>query len=108
MSKPEWGAKRVCPSCDTRFYDMCRQPITCPKCEAVFDPDVFTKKKRGRPPAAEAKTTPKPSPREGEEELDIDLDDELSSYGETDEVLEDTSDFGEDEKVVEIEPNKEE
>jgi hypothetical protein len=26
------GTKRVCPSCETRFYDLARAPIVCPSC----------------------------------------------------------------------------
>jgi len=101
MSKPEWGIKRICPSCSTRFYDMNRQPITCPKCSNTFEPEAFTKKRRGRPPASEAK--PAPLPPELEETLDLDLAEELGPLEESDDVLEDTSDFGEDESVVDIE-----
>ena len=36
MSKAEWGVKRRCASCDAPFYDMQRDPIRCPKCDAVF------------------------------------------------------------------------
>ena len=36
MSKPAWGTKRVCPSCGARFYDLRRDPITCPVCQAVI------------------------------------------------------------------------
>lgn len=30
------GAKRVCQSCGSKFYDLNRDPITCPICNAVF------------------------------------------------------------------------
>jgi uncharacterized protein (TIGR02300 family) len=30
MSKLARGAKRVCPSCRARFYDLNRTPIVCP------------------------------------------------------------------------------
>lgn len=36
MAKPELGAKRLCQSCATKFYDLNRDPILCPKCGAVF------------------------------------------------------------------------
>lgn len=36
MNKPELGTKRVCASCGSRFFDLRRDPIICPKCEAVF------------------------------------------------------------------------
>ena len=32
MPKEEWGVKRICPSCQTRFYDLQRDPMTCPSC----------------------------------------------------------------------------
>lgn len=37
MPKEEWGVKRVCPKCATRFYDLQKDPMTCPSCEAIFD-----------------------------------------------------------------------
>ena len=40
MAKPEWGTKRVCPSCDARFYDLHRNPILCPKCDNTVEPDA--------------------------------------------------------------------
>lgn len=36
MPKDEWGVKRLCPSCSTRFYDLQRDPMTCPSCSNVF------------------------------------------------------------------------
>ena len=35
MPKDEWGVKRVCPACSTRFYDLRNDPMTCPSCGAV-------------------------------------------------------------------------
>ncbi len=32
MSKKDWGKKRTCESCGARFYDLGRDPPTCPKC----------------------------------------------------------------------------
>ncbi len=37
MAKPELGTKRHCPSCGTKYYDLNRDPILCPKCGTVFD-----------------------------------------------------------------------
>ena len=42
--KPSWGTKRICQSCGARFYDLQRDPIICPKCSAVHDPDAILKK----------------------------------------------------------------
>ena len=34
--EPKWGKKRECPECGARFYDLKRDPIVCPKCEAPY------------------------------------------------------------------------
>ena len=50
MPKDEWGVKRLCPSCSTRFYDLQRDPMTCPSCGASFDLDSLLSKKTGSRP----------------------------------------------------------
>jgi uncharacterized protein (TIGR02300 family) len=52
LAKPEWGLKRNCLSCGTRFYDMQRNPIACPSCEAEFDPLALVRPRRARAAAA--------------------------------------------------------
>ena len=47
MSKPEWGIKRICPSCGIKYYDFDKSPITCPKCKFEFDPDLLLKSRKG-------------------------------------------------------------
>jgi len=32
MAKPELGLKRTCVACGSKFYDMGKQPASCPKC----------------------------------------------------------------------------
>ena len=32
MAKTDWGIKRKCVSCSTKFYDFNRNPILCPSC----------------------------------------------------------------------------
>jgi uncharacterized protein (TIGR02300 family) len=34
--KPELGTKRLCPNCGTKYYDLDRDPIVCPKCGTPF------------------------------------------------------------------------
>jgi uncharacterized protein (TIGR02300 family) len=34
--KAERGTKRVCQSCGSKFYDLNRDPITCPMCQSVY------------------------------------------------------------------------
>ena len=48
MAKPEWGIKRVCQSCATKFYDLDRSPIACPQCGARFDPEALLKSAPGK------------------------------------------------------------
>ena len=37
MAKPELGTKRLCVGCGAKYYDLNRDPITCPKCGTLFD-----------------------------------------------------------------------
>jgi uncharacterized protein (TIGR02300 family) len=37
VAKPELGLKRQCMSCGAKFYDLNRDPATCPKCGTVFE-----------------------------------------------------------------------
>lgn len=55
LAKPEWGLKRSCLSCGARFYDMQRDPIICPSCEAEFDPLALVRPRRARAAASQAK-----------------------------------------------------
>jgi uncharacterized protein (TIGR02300 family) len=34
--KAERGTKRVCQSCSAKFYDLNRDPITCPMCQTMY------------------------------------------------------------------------
>ncbi|MBM3550856.1 MAG: TIGR02300 family protein [Alphaproteobacteria bacterium] len=43
MAKPELGAKRQCQSCGTRFFDMNKNPIACPKCGAIYQVVALTR-----------------------------------------------------------------
>ncbi len=52
MAKPELGTKRLCASCGAKFYDLNKDPITCPKCGTVYEVAVVAP--RGRPDAAAA------------------------------------------------------
>ena len=56
MTKPEWGTKRFCDDCGTRFYDLNREPATCPKCGTEVK--VVAKPKARRFTKAAAKPAP--------------------------------------------------
>lgn len=34
MNAPDRGLKHVCPACATKYYDMKKELIVCPKCGA--------------------------------------------------------------------------
>jgi uncharacterized protein (TIGR02300 family) len=36
VTKPELGNKHQCQQCGTKFFDLNKSPILCPKCGAVF------------------------------------------------------------------------
>jgi len=112
MVKPEWGLKRVCPSCGSRYYDMHHDPVICPKCGAAYETDTSLKSRRTKaPPPAEVPIEPI-----AEEEIEADLapeeaeaeeeGEEIAIEGaeevegeeeEEEEVIEDASELGEDE-----------
>ena len=123
MAKPEWGTKRICPSCGTRYYDLLREPVVCPKCATPFDPEAFLRARRARP-AAPVEKELEPV---GAEEIDADIETEevepIEEEEEEDEVpiaaadedeedeelIEDASELGEDEDdMAEVIDNVEE
>ena len=42
MVKESWGAKRTCPKCETRFYDLNKDPLICPNCGNTFSLESLT------------------------------------------------------------------
>ena len=82
MAKPEWGRKRICPSCGTKYYDFKNSPIICPSCGAEFDPDLYLKSRKGKSLSTKISTdeTSKISEDISEiDEIEIDSDDEVVS-----------------------------
>ena len=50
MVKPEWGAKRSCPKCATRFYDLGKDnPVQCINCGYSWLPEPVLKSKQPLP-----------------------------------------------------------
>ena len=111
MAKPEWGTKRLCTSCGARFYDLNRQPIECPKCQTVIDPEQVTRLKRSR--SAPVDETPKPKVTKAaatdDEDLEVDDTDLDVDDDDDDDVLEDASDLADDEDEFDelVDPAKE-
>ena len=85
MSKPEWGIKRVCPSCSIKYYDFNKSPIICPKCEFEFDPDLLLKSRKGRSIATKTEVNEVSSDVKKEEET---LEDDINSIENDEDILE--------------------
>jgi len=102
MSKPARGSKRVCASCDARFYDLGHTPITCPVCQAVYQ--VATPSRRSAPtPAPAAKPVAEPEAEEdtpvmggGAEVISLDEAAEAEKADAEDEEIADIGDDGDD------------
>jgi uncharacterized protein (TIGR02300 family) len=119
LAKPEWGTKRICPSCGTRYYDLLREQVICPKCSTPYDPEAFLKARRARPVAPVEKEL---APVGDDLETDIDAEDIEASEDEEEavplaegdeeedeEMIEDASELGEDEDdMAEVIDNVEE
>ena len=81
MVKPEWGTKRSCPKCGTRFYDLGKDdPVTCISCGYAWEPEPILKSKQPLPfEAPSRKRSTKDDDRSGDDEdLDIGEDEEPS------------------------------
>ena len=85
MSKPEWGIKRVCPSCGIKYYDFNKNPIVCPKCEFEFDPDLLLKSRKGRSIATKSEDNVVSNDMKKEEET---LEKDINSIENNEEILE--------------------
>ena len=84
MSKPEWGIKRVCPSCSIKYYDFNKNPIICPKCEFEFDPDLLLKSRKGRSIASKIEVNTVSNDAKEEEET---LEQDINSIENNDDIL---------------------
>ena len=86
MVKPEWGTKRTCPKCSTRFYDLGNDdPVHCIECGLDFVPEPVLKSKQ--PLAFEAAPVAKETTTDddlGAEDLAIEEDEEPSADDEVD------------------------
>ena len=106
MPKDEWGVKRVCPTCSTRFYDLRTDPMTCPNCGATFTIESLTavKAKALRPEKA------KPEPVDLEDLPEIETDEEAIETDDEldDEILEDEEDNVDLDDIADVPSDEEE
>ena len=87
MVKPEWGTKRTCPKCSTRFYDLTNDnPVHCIECgtEWVPEPVLKSKQPMAFEPAAQVEKEPAPDDELAAEDLAVDEDQEISADEEVD------------------------
>ena len=126
MPKPDLGRKHECSECGARFYDLGKEPATCPKCGTVstFALGAIPERKRRRreevapAEAPEKKVAPDADIDEDEDESmdveELDLDDaqaerhlnEAMSGDDDDEVdsdLAEVNEFDEEELPDEVE-----
>lgn len=91
MPKDEWGVKRLCPHCASRFYDLRRDPMTCPECGHSFTAESLVAG-RGRVMIAD-KATPRGRGLDADDlETDEDLDEDTADVDLDDDLLEDDED----------------
>jgi uncharacterized protein (TIGR02300 family) len=99
VTKAEWGTKRVCSECGARYYDMRKDPPTCPKCGTVFEAVSAKAKRRPAPPEDKAAAKKKQKAP-----ADLDIESKVLEAGaedeEDEELIEDASELGEDDEDV--------
>jgi uncharacterized protein (TIGR02300 family) len=95
MAKPELGSKRICVSCQTRFYDLTRVPATCPKC-GTEQPLEQPRPRRLGGNVVEDRRPKKPVPEPGLEEVEVEGVEDV----EDEDVLEDATDLEDDADTI--------
>ncbi|RDC60176.1 hypothetical protein HME9302_01376 [Alteripontixanthobacter maritimus] len=92
MVKAEWGTKRSCPKCGTRFYDLGKEdPVSCIECGEEWTPEPVLKSKQ---------PIPFEETKKKEKESDSDLaDDELDDIEEEEPSADQDVDLGGDDDL---------
>ena len=108
MAKPELGTKRLCPSCGAKYYDLNRNPVTCPKCGTVFEAVMTSRAAK----AAKVEETPEDDEEDDDvaapeivtlEEADAEAeggDDDVPDLEDTDVDLDDDENSDDDDDVL--------
>ena len=116
MTKPNLGKKRTCLSCETRFFDLNKNPAICPKCGDKYKIPVIKSKRASTPEkkASDKNTIEADGLAEDAkvEEITPEIDDgDSSADNETDELeaeLEDDLDEGLMENTSELDEDSDE
>ncbi len=88
MPKEEWGVKRLCPHCASRFYDLNQDPMTCPVCSSSFSLESLIQGS-ARSVVSGKTTVNKNGIEQNDDSLDTDtgdvsMDDDLLDYDDDD------------------------
>lgn len=95
MVKPEWGTKRACPKCGTRFYDLEKDnPVTCIECGTAWEPDPILKSKQPMPFDAPKKEIEVDAPDGDLSDDDLDVDEDAETNPDDDVDLGGDDDIG--------------
>lgn len=104
MPKDEWGLKRVCPSCNTRFYDLQRDPMICPACGATFSVESLQagrsrplRPEKAKPEAAQTRDVPDLETEDAVIDTEDDLEDDILEDEEDNVDLDEIADVASDE-----------
>lgn len=93
--KAEWGTKRACPKCNTRFYDLTKdEPVTCIACGYAWVPEPMLKSKQTTP-FEQAKPLAAADGEGGDVAADEDLDLDAAEEGDAPDV-----DLGDDDDGI--------
>ncbi len=106
MPNEEWGVKRLCPKCATRFYDLKNDPMTCPSCEYEFD--LASLLDGGKAAAANLKKEEEAAAAAADEPILDDVEDVLGddeSSASDDDLLDDDDDTVALEEVADVPVN---
>ena len=104
MTKPEWGTKRTCPKCATRFYDLEKDdPVTCIECGNTWHPEPILKSKQPLP----FEVVKNEDKQKADSDLNDDDDDDLDVPDEEEEPnADDEVDLGNDDDDLGVGPAK--
>lgn len=104
MARPELGTKRTCTECGTKFYDLNKSPIVCPKCGTELDLASVTTATTSR---AKPQKAAKPAPVADEDDNTEETDEETVALEDVDAEQTDTgrasTDLEEDEDIPDLE-----
>ena len=95
MAKKQFGKKRCCPNCGTKFYDLNKIPPKCPACGFVGEKKLLTKAKTVSTKKATIEINEKQVVASSEPATGVDVDTEVNTQSDFNETLMDVSDSDE-------------